>query len=236
MCDVNLTSDLGIRSLFLQKYIPFPRFAALLRLSRKYEMQGVRKLLIHHVQKHYPIEMSVYELVIDEHGTAAEAAFTISPHPNEVLKLFWECEIMHCLPVAFYEATSRGINSLTSSKPNVTLPPEILTPALKALVALNSNHVQHIRMTVPTFRACALCRRANLMGVEHLLAPTKADLSLFPLRESGAKPEISRILCEGCVEELKESYCNFKYALWEDLPGMFALPQWGELHKHVILK
>jgi hypothetical protein len=74
------------------------------------------------------------------------------------------------------------------------------------------------------------------MTVEHWLAPTKTDLSIFPLRDPVPKPEVSRILCEGCAEELKESYCNFRYSFWDELPGMFGLPTWRELSKYVILK
>jgi len=89
-----------------------------------------------------------------EHGTAAAAIFTLPPHPNEVLKLFWECDVKQCLPVAFYEATVRGVNSLTSSKPKVSLPPQILTPSLKALGTFNSGHVDHVRSTLDTVRIC----------------------------------------------------------------------------------
>jgi hypothetical protein len=65
-------------------------------------------MLIHRVQKHYPVRMSDYDEVMSEHGTTAATTFTLSPHPNEVLKHFWELEIKQCLPVAFYEATVRA--------------------------------------------------------------------------------------------------------------------------------
>ena len=236
MSGVDLTSGPGIRSLFLQKYMQYQRFAALLRLSMKYEMSGVRKILIHRIQKHYPVTMNDYERVMTEHGTAAAAAFTLSPHPNEVLKLFWECEVKHCLPVAFYEATTRGINSLTSRKPQVALPPQILTPALKALGSFNTLHVEHVRNAMDTFRACAQCRRAGLVSVEHFLLPTKSDLSLSPLREQDMKPEVLRILCGNCASELADEEINFRCALWNELPKLFALPNWGELSNLVVLK
>lgn len=229
-------SDLGIRPLFLQKYISYPRFAALLRLSMKYEMEGIRKLLIHHAQKHYPVEMSKYEDVMSEHGTAAHAAFILCPHPNEVLKLFWECDIKQCLPIAFYEATTRGVNSLTSSRPKVVLPPQILTPVLKALAALNTKHMDHVRSIMSTFRVCAKCRRGDLVAVEHRLAPTKGDLAIFPLRDPGDDSDVSKLLCEGCFELLKGQYDAFRVSLWDDLPGVFGLPAWKELSKHIILK
>jgi hypothetical protein len=99
MCGEDLTYNPRIRSLFLQRYIRYSRFAALLRLSMKYyAMEGVRKRFIHRVQKHYPVRRSDYEEVTSEHGTAAATTFTLSPHPNEVLKHFWECEIKQCLP------------------------------------------------------------------------------------------------------------------------------------------
>ena len=236
MCDANLTSDPGTRSLSLQRYIQYPRFAALLRLSMKYAMEGVRKMLIHRIQKHYPVRMADYLQVIDEHGTAAAAAFTFSPHPNEVLKLFWECEVKQCLPVAFYEAAVRGVNSLSSFKPKVSLPPQILSPALKALAAFNSTHVDHVRTMMEVFRTCVVCRRADLLSVEHWLAPTKSDLSISPLRDPGVRPDTARVLCGICVGELLESDHTFRHSVWDDLPGLFGLPAWKELSKFVILK
>ena len=227
---------LNPRSLFLQRYIRYPRFAALLRLSMKYELGGVRKILIHRAQKHYPVGMSDYERTMKEHGTAAAAAFTISPHPNEVLKLFWECEVKQCLPVAFYEATVRGVNSLTSSKLNTSLPPQILTSAIKALAAFNSKRMDHVRATLDTVRTCSECKRANLLSIEHSMLPARSDLSLSPLRDPDPKPDVARILCEGCTGEVTGDDRAFRCAFWDELPGMFGLPTWRELSKFVILK
>jgi len=214
----------------------YPRFAALLRLSRKYELEGIHKVLVHRVQKHYPVEMPEYERVMKNHGTAAAAAFALSPHPNEVLKLFWECDVKQCLPVAFYEAAVRGVNSLTSPKQKVSLPPQILTPALKALAAFNSKHVDHVRATLDTVRICGDCRRANLISFERSLLPSKNDLSLSPLRDPGLKPDLARILCEGCTGEIVGDDRAFRYAVWDELPGVFGLQTWRELSKFVILK
>ncbi|KAF9649255.1 hypothetical protein BDM02DRAFT_1930775 [Thelephora ganbajun] len=207
-----LSALLDYESLFLQKYIQYPRFAALLRLSIKYELEGVHKLLVHRVQKHYPVGMSDYERIMKEHGTAATAAFTLSPHPNEVLKLFWECDVKQCLPVALYEATVR------------------------ALATFNSKHVDHVRSTLDTVRTCGECRRANLISVEHLLLPARNDLSLSPLRDPGLKSDVARALCEVCVGEVIRDNRAFRYAFWDELPGMFGLPTWRELSEFVILK
>lgn len=202
----------------------------------KYELEGVRKILTHRVQKQYPVGMPDYERVMKEHGTAAAATFTLAPHPNEVLKLFWECDVKQCLPVAFYEATVRGVNSLTSSKFKVALPSQILASALKALATFNSKHVDHVRSTLDTVRICSGCKRANLISIEHSLTPTKNDLSLSPLRDPGLKPDAARILCEGCIGEIIGDDRAFRYAFWDELPAMFGLPTWRELSKSVILK
>ena len=202
----------------------------------KYEMAGVRKILVRRAQEHYPVLMADYERVMKEHGTAATASFTLPPHPNEVLKLFWECDVKQCLPVALYEATVRGVNSLTSPKPKVSLPPQILSPTLKALAWFNSKHTDHVRATIHTIRTCAECRLANLISVEHSLLPSKSDLSLSPLRDPGLKPDVVRILCDVCIGDLMSDDRNFRYAFWDELPGMFGLSAWGELSKSVILK
>lgn len=180
--------------------------------------------------------MADYERVMTEHGTAAAATFTLSPHPNEVLKLFWECDVKQCLPVAFYEAAARGVISLTSSKPKVTLPSRILTPAVRALAMLNSKQIEHVRITLEAVRRCTDCRRANLNSVEHSFLPTKSDLSLSPLRDPDLKPDVARALCEVCIAEIIGDDRAFRYGLWDELPGVFGLPAWKELHSFVILK
>ena len=230
----DLTSDRGIRSLFLQRCMQYQRFAALLRLSVKYEMAGVHKILVHRVQRYYPVEMSDYECVMEEHGTAAAAAFTSFPHPNQILKLFWECEIRQCLPIAFYEATVRGVNSLTSPKPKVFLPRQISTPALKALAAFNNGYREHVGSVLYSF--CSDCRCKNLLAIEQWLHPVRGDLSLFPLRDVGVKPGVSGLLCESCVGEMVDAYSAWRLSIWADLPGTFGLPGWRELSKLVVLK
>ena len=231
-------SNFKSRSLFLQKYIQYPRFSALLRLSMKYAMEGVRKVLIHTIQKHYPVELSDYAQIMNEHGTAATAAFALSPHANEVLKLFWECEVRQCLPIAFYEATIRGVNSLSSSTPKVSLPPQILGPAIRALGLFHSKRVDHVRSMIDPIRDCDNCKTENLISVEHSLLPTKNDLSLSPLRDSTLelKLRVAWTLCGTCIREVATGNTSFRRLFWDELPGMFGLPVWAELSKFVILK
>ena len=233
---MELTTDFRSRSLFLQKYIQFPRFSALLRLSVKYEMGGVRKILVHRAQKHYPVGMSDYEEIMKEHGTAATAAFALPPHANEVLKLFWECDVKQCLPVAFYEATVRGVNSLTSSRPKVSLPPQVFTPALRALALFNHKRVEHVRSALGPVRNCTRCGFENLVHIEHSLLPSKVDLSLSPLRDPSSGPEATLTLCVRCTEVVTKVDRAFRNEFWDELPGMFGLPAWKELSKFVILK
>ena len=204
----------------------------------KYEMEGVRKVLIYTIQKHYPVEMFEYERIMNDHGTAATAAFALPPHANEVLKLFWECEVKQCLPVAFYEATIRGVNSISSSTPKVSLPPQLLGPAMRALGLFHSKRAEHVRSMLDSICECDNCKCENLLCVEHSLLPTKNDLSLSPLRDSALelRPGVVRTLCGPCAGEVTTGNTTFRNVFWSELPGMFGLPAWGELSKFVILK
>lgn len=199
-------------------------------------MEGIRKTLVHRVQKHYTVGMADYERVMREHGTAATATFTLPPHANEVLKLFWECDIKQCLPVAFYEAAVRGVNSITSSGLKVFLPPQILAPAVKALGLFLSKHTDHVRSTLESVRMCSVCRRLNLVSIEHSLLPPKNDLLLSPLRDLGFKPDVVESLCQVCVVDITNEGRAFRCAFWDELPSMFGLPTWRELSKFVVLK
>ena len=204
----------------------------------KYAMEGVRKVLVHSIQKHYPTELSDYERIMNEHGTAATSAFALAPHANEVLKLFWECDVKQCLPVAYYEATIRGVNSLSSSSPKVSLPPQILGPAIRALGSLHCKRVENVRSILELVRDCRSCRGTNLMAIEHELLPIKNDISLSPLRDANKElsPANASFLCRLCVGIITGRCQAFGIQLWAELPGVFGLPTWGELSKLVILK
>ena len=204
----------------------------------KYAMEGIRKVLIHSIQKHYPVELSDYDRIMNDHGTAATAAFALPPHANEVLKLFWECDVKQCLPVAFYEAAIRGVNSLSSPAPKTSLPPQILGPAIRALGSFHSKRVEQVRSILDPIRDCANCKTEILLTVEHTLLPTKNDLSIYPLRDSGRelRSDFARNLCGTCVGEVTAGDITFRKVFWAELPGMFGLPVWGELSKFVILK
>jgi hypothetical protein len=112
----------------------------------------------------------------------------------------------------------------------------VLTTALKALTAFNTNHVDRVRSNMDAYRACHTYRRANLISIEHWLASTRADLSISPLRGPGLRPEVSRILCEICVGELIESGDTFRHLVWDELPGSFSLPTWRVLSEFGMLE
>jgi len=199
-------------------------------------MEGVRKILVHSIQNHYPFELSDYERIMNDHGTAATAAFALPPHANEVLKLFWECEVKQCLPVAFYEAVVRGVNSLSSPSPKVSLPPQILGPAIRALGSFHNRRAEHVRYALDSASECERCTYGNLPFVEHLLLPAKNDLSISPLRSASLKPDIARLFCGPCAEAVTDESRAFRSMFWEELPALCGLSVWKELLRSVVLK
>ena len=110
----------------------FHTFSSLLRITAKYEMSTIRSQLIEVVCDAYPEGVTPAR-------TLGENVFSgPAPHPNEVLNLFVQEELISALPMAYYMAAQRGVDSLMDRRlpQGATLSPEVLQTAIKGFITL----------------------------------------------------------------------------------------------------
>ena len=113
----------------------FDTFSSLLRITTKYDMPAVRPQLLEVVRDAYP---EAFEGVTLTKPLGEKVFSGPTPHPNEVLNLFIQQELTSALPMAYYMAAQRGIDSLMDGRlpRNARLPPEIIQTATKGLMTL----------------------------------------------------------------------------------------------------
>ena len=98
-------------------------------------MPTVRPQLIEVVRDAYP---ETFEGLTPTKSLGENVFSGQTPHPNEVLNLFVQQGLTSALPMAYYMAARKGINSLMDKglPQSSTLSPEILRSALEGLMAL----------------------------------------------------------------------------------------------------
>ena len=164
-----------------------------------------------------------------------------TPHPNEVLNLFVQQGLTSALPMAYYMAARRGIDSLVNKSlpQSATLSPEILQSVLKGLMALRElelNETYRLVLGSRTSHPCpsSNCPSSNTPGARVSDAHKKiidqiADsprpgtkvlqvLSLSRTHEGGSDE-----FCESCVKGWEAGHVEVRKKAWNTLSDAFGL-------------
>jgi len=164
-----------------------------------------------------------------------------TPHPNEVLNLFVQQKVVSALPMAYYMAARRGLDSLMDTRlpTSATLPPEILRVAMKGLLALREmelKEVHHLILGSGGSRPCSRpdCPSRNTTDPRVSDAHQKIVDRLADSAHSGTK--ILEVLsltevcggdgvgfCDSCVEIWEAGHADVRKKAWGMLPGLFGL-------------
>ena len=164
-----------------------------------------------------------------------------APHPNEVLNLFFEQKLTFALPMAYYMAARRGIDSLMDrSLPQpAILSPEILQSAIKGLMALHElelNETFCLVLGSKTSHPCASpsCPSRDATGPRVSDAHKKVFDQIKGSSQSGTK--VLQVLspssicegnpdgfCENCVKGWEDRYVEVRKRVWNVLPNAFGL-------------
>ena len=115
----------------------FRTFSSLLRITTKYEMPTVRSQLIEVVRDAYP---ETFDGVMPTKTLGENVFDGPTPHPNEVLNLFVQQKLASALPMAYYMAARRGVDSLMDRRlpQSATLSPEALQTAIKGFITVRA--------------------------------------------------------------------------------------------------
>ena len=168
-----------------------------------------------------------------------------TPHPNEVLNLFVQQRLTSALPMAYYMATRRGLNSLMERHlpRGATLPPDILQSAMGGLMRLRElelNDTHDLIFEPNGSRPCSTsnCPSRTPTGPVALVAYHKVFDRVVGSSQLGTKvlqvPEfyedcggeiqcVGPGICSGCVERWESGHAELRKKTWAALPDLFGL-------------
>ena len=169
-----------------------------------------------------------------------------TPHPNEVLDLFIQQKLTSALPMAYYMAARRGLDSLMDERlpASASLSLEILRVAIRGLMALREMELDETHRLIfgPTgSRPCSAsnCPSRTPTGpvaleayrkvLEHIVAPSRSGrTNLLQVPEfyedrGGDVQCICPGICSSCVERWESGHAELRKKAWTMLPDIFGL-------------
>ena len=205
-------------------------------MTAKYEMPTVRFQLLEIIHGAYPVIFGA----LTPTKLLGEAIFPApNPHPNEVLSLFVQQGFTSALPIAYYMAARRGVDSLIDGHlpQSAVLPPEVFRSAMKGLMALREielSGVHRLVLGLVTSNPCSSTscpsRRmasssvsgAHQKVIERITAPPLSGTKVLEVYSLGGICDSDRF-CEVCVNEWDTGYAEVRRRAWNMLPKVFGL-------------
>ena len=201
-------------------------------------MPTVRPQLIEVVRDAYP---ETFDGVTPTKSLGENVFSGQTPHPNEVLNLFFQQGLTSALPMAYYMAARRGIGSLMNKSlpQSATLSPEILQSALEGLVALRELELDETYRLVLGSKPSHPCSSPNCPSrnaagpkasdahkkvIDRIKDSTRSGtmvlqvLSLSSTNEGGSDG-----FCESCVKGWEAGHLEVRKKAWNRLPNAFGL-------------
>jgi len=222
----------------------FSTFSSLLRVSAKYEMPNLRTQILETIHEAYPDNFEG----LDPSKTLGENVFSGSkPHPNAVLNLFIQQNVTSALPMAYYMAARRGLDSLMDARlqPSATLSGQTLRSAIRGLMALREMELKEVHRVVFAPEGAATpqdCASTNcpswsskgpsyvrLVEAQHLVsgrvtgsvAGGACILRVLLFDELAGDGEAG--FCFLCAKRMWTAHADVRRKAWAALPGIFGL-------------
>ena len=169
-----------------------------------------------------------------------------TPHPNEVLKLFVQQNLTSVLPMAYYMAARRGLDSLMDKHlpQNATLPPDVLRSAIRGLITLREVELNGTHRLVFGPKDSHLTRpgtkcpsstptnpamlEASQKVFDHIVDHSQQGTKVLQVpkfyQDSGDAPlPVFRDFCCICVGKWKVEHADLRKKAWLMLPDAFGL-------------
>ena len=220
----------------------FTTFSSLLRITAKYEMPTNRSQLLEVVCNAYPQNFEG----LTPSKPLGEGVFPgPTPHPNEVLNLFVDQELTSALPMAYYMAARRGLDSLMDRllSRNATLSPEILRSAIRGLMALREVELNETRHLIFGPKGSHPCSASNCPSLaptdpatlvtyrkvfDHIVGPPQLGTKVLQIPEfyeghGGDLRCVGPGICRRCVERWERGHAALRKKVWAMLPDVFGL-------------
>jgi hypothetical protein len=220
----------------------FATFSSLLRITTKYEMPTVRSQLLEVVHDAYP---ETFEGLTSSKPLGERVFSGPTPHQNAVLNLFVQQKLTSALPMAYYMAAQRGLNSLIGKHlpRNATLSPETFQPAIGGLMELREvelNETHRLVFGPKGSHPCSApkCPSRTPTGpgaleayqnvFDHIVGPSRLGTKVLQVPEfyedrGGDLQCVGPGICGNCVERWESGHADLRKKAWVMLPGVFGL-------------
>ena len=211
-------------------------------MAAKYEMPAVRSQLLEVIRDAYP---ETFEGLAPSKPLGETVFSGPTPHPNEVLNLFVQQKFTPTLPMAYYMAIRRGPNSLVGGHlpRSATLPPEILQPAIRGLIALREVELSETHRLIFGPEGAHPCSMsscpshtptdpATLEAYQevfgHIAGSSQQGTKVLQVPEfykdcEGDLQCVSPSICRSCVERWESRHAEMRKKAWATLPEVFGL-------------
>ena len=205
-------------------------------------MPAVRPQLLEVVRVAYP---KVFEEITPTKSIGEGVFSGPTPHPNEVLNLFVRQELTSALPMAYYMAVRRGVDSLMNRRlpQSATLAPEILQTAIEGLMALRDMERDETHRLVFGSGGPQRCSDSNCPSrtpsvpttletyrkvFDHIVGPSQLGTKVLQVPEfcrdsGGSAVRIFPDVCRNCVERWESGHADLRRRAWGRLPEVFGL-------------
>ena len=231
----------------LDKVPDFTKFSSLLRITAKYEMPAVRSHLLKAVRDAYPEN---FEGVTATKPLGETVFCGPSPHPNEVLNLFIRQKLTSALPMAYYMAAQRGLNSLMdrSLPQSATLPPQVLQSAIGGLMAIREVELNETHRLVFDPKGTHPCSESKCLSntltgpavleayqrvFDHIVGSSQRGTKALQVPKfyvpgnsgSGNQDEMRMFpgICDNCTGRWESGHADLRAKVWGMLPSAFGL-------------
>ena len=222
----------------------FSTFSSLLRVSVNYEMPKLRAQLLETIRDAYPESFEG----LDPSKALGENVFDApKPHPNAVLNLFVQQKVESALPMAYYMAARRGLDSLMDARlpTSARLSGQTLISAIRGLTTLREMELEETHRIVFTIKDAS-----NRVGCSSTDCPSQRpggplDAGLIGAYQrtfnwtTGSVDGGTRILqvlsagefsegaesrfCQVCAGKMEAAHGEVRRRTWAALPEVFGL-------------
>jgi len=222
----------------------FSTFSSLFSVSANYEMPKIRARLLETIRDAYPEKFEGLE----PSKPLGESVFDgPRPHPNSVLNLFVQQKVTLALPMAYYMAARRGLDSLMNTRLplSATLSGQTLRSAMHGLMELREMELKETHRIIFTIKnasnrvGCSSkdcpSRRfkgpldAEIIGVHQRAFDRITESAdggtriLQVLSVSEFAEDTGTKFCQVCVEKIQAAHAEVRRKAWAALPRVFGL-------------
>ena len=202
-------------------------------------MPTVRSRLLEAIQEAYP---EVFEGVIPTKPLGEKVFSGPTPHPNEVLNLFIQEGLTSALPMAYYMAVRKGLNSLMDRHlpRSATLTHDVLESSIAGLMAIHEIERDEVYYLVFGSRVSRPCSELNCLSrppampqsykevFDYIVGPPQLGTKVlqvpeFYRGEGGNAVRVFPRFCRDCVRRWEVVHADLRGKVWAMLPSVFGL-------------